>query len=139
LQFAAVTGCPESVRVAIRKRVERALLRQHADAWADPSVMKGVEESSGSFSIDLLTSWMNRKPFLRYLRDTSGRWQKERVDDPTQPDKGFTISIEEDQNDIELLRRTFEIADHEQQNLIRLFARLAIEEPSDVPRSRFSP
>lgn len=139
MQFLAVEGCPESVRAAIRKRVERALLRQHADAWNDPSVMKGVEESSGSFPTDLLTSWMNRKPFIRCFRDNSGQWKKERVDDPTQPDRGFTISAEEDPSDIDLLRKTFEIADHEQQNLIRLFARLALDEPSEVSRSQFSP
>lgn len=138
LQFAAVDAS-ESVRIAIRKRIERALLRQHADAWADPSVMKDVmDESSGSFSTDLLTSWMNKQPFVRCTLDR-GRWRKERVADPTQPLVGFTVSVEEEEREIELLCRTFEESDKEQRELIRLFASLAITEPSDVPHEHFSP
>ncbi len=139
LQFTALAGSTEGIRNAIRKRVERALLRQHADAWADPSVMKGVEESSGSFSTDLLTSWMNTKPFIRCHLDEKRRWKQERVDDPSQPEAGFTISAEEDEADIVLLRRTYEHASQEQQNLIRLFARLSIESPSEISRTRFQP
>ena len=128
-----------SIRNAIRKRVERALLRQRADAWADPSVMKGVDESSGSFSTDLLTSWMNARPFIRCRLDEKGRWEQERVDDSEQPERGFTISADEKEEDVALLRRTYEIASAEQKSLIRLFARLSIENPSDVPRTRFQP
>jgi hypothetical protein len=82
---------------------------------------------------------MSKKPFLRYFLDHEGRWRKERVDDPTQPPKGFTISAEEQKDEIDLLRKTYEIANREQQDLIRLFARLSLENPSDVPRSQFSP
>ncbi len=139
LQFAALEGSTVSIRNAIRKRVERALLRQRADAWADPSVMKGVDESSGSFSTDLLTSWMNARPFIRCRLDEKGRWEQERVDDSEQPERGFTISADEKEEDVALLRRTYEIASAEQKSLIRLFARLSIENPSDVPRTRFQP
>lgn len=139
LNFLAVEGCPDSVRVAIRKRVERALLRQHADAWSDPSVMKGIEESSGSYPVDLLASMTTSKRFIRCSCDRRGRWKNEHVDDPAQPENGFTLSAEEDPSDIELLRRTFAIASRDQRDLIRLFARLALEDPSDVPRSKFVP
>ncbi|MDX1583027.1 MAG: hypothetical protein R3338_05430, partial [Thermoanaerobaculia bacterium] len=123
----------------IRKRIDRALLRQHADAWGDPSVMKGIEESSGSFKIDLLTSWMDKRPFIRCELDQRGRWTKQQVAEPSQPKNGFTVSVEEDKSEIDLLRKTYEIATPEQRNLIRLFARLALDEPSDVPRSQYSP
>lgn len=139
LQFVGVEESSDSVRQAIRKRVDRALLRQHADAWGDPSVMKGVEESSGSFKTDLLTSWMEKRPYVRCTVDRRGRWTREQVEDRAQPQNGFTVSIEEDEKEIRLLMKTYEIADAEQRNLIRLFARLVLEEPSDVPRSRYSP
>jgi hypothetical protein len=139
LRFRALDGAADTIRQAIRRRVERALKRQHANAWADPSAGGGVEESSGSFAIDLLASWMENRLYVRCTLDEKGQWRRERVNDPTQPASGFTVLSEEDPAEIDLLCRTFASASEPQRNLIRLFASIGIQEPSRESRDKFAP
>lgn len=131
------TDIPGSIRNAIQKRIDRVLRRQHADAFGDPSYVE-MEESSDSFSTEALAAMMQRKPYLRCSYER-GRWKREGAEDAAQPDNGFTILVDEDPHEVDLLCQTWEAADREQRKLIRLFATLALQEPSEVPRSRFRP
>jgi hypothetical protein len=139
LRFRGLDDATESIRQAIRRRVERALTRQRANAFSDPSAMRGIDESSGSFAIDLLTSWMEKRLYVRCTLDEKGRWRRERVNDPAQPECGFTVSSEEDPDEVDLLCRTYASASAPQRDLIRLFASIGIQEPSQEPRDQFAP
>ncbi len=128
-----------SIREALRRRVERAVRRQQADAFGDPELMSGTDESSGSISVDLLASWMETRHFVRCVLDETGRWQCDRVEITEQPLNGFTVSAEEGEREIALLKKTWELADEDQRKLIRVFAQLAISDPSDEKKGRYEP
>jgi hypothetical protein len=129
----------ESIREALKKRVERAVKRQQADAFGNPELMSGTEESSGAVNIDLLASWMETRHYVRCTHDRAGHWKTERVDTPDQPINGFTVSVEEGEGEIALLRETWEAADTDLRALIRMFAQLALADPSDEKRGRYEP
>jgi len=144
LRFDALEGSEEegglsTVREALRKRVERAIKRQQADAFGDPALMSGTEESSGAIPVDLLASWMESRNFIRCTLGRDGRWKSERVDDAEQPINGFTVSVEEGEREIAMLRSTWEKADGNQRQLIRIFAQIALTDPSDERRGRYEP
>lgn len=144
LRFDALEGSEEegglsTVREALRKRVERAIKRQQADAFGDPALMSGTEESSGAIPVDLLASWMESRNFIRCTLGRDGRWKSERVDDAEQPINGFTVSVEEGEREIAMLRSTWEKADENQRQLIRIFAQIALTDPSDERRGRYEP
>lgn len=54
-----------------------------------------------------------------------GQWTRQATDDPKQPDNGFTVAAFEDEDEVETLCRTYEIADAEGRRLIRLIAELS--------------
>lgn len=85
-----------------------------------------------------------RVPFLRYDDDAEdearpapfmqctfadGRWRRERVADPAQPDgEGFTILAPADDEEADALCRTYEVADPETRKMMRFSFELAIEQ-----------
>jgi hypothetical protein len=129
----------ESIREALRKRVERAVRRQQADALGDPGLMGGTDESSGAVPIDLLASWMETRHFVRCTLERAGKWKWDRVDSADQPINGFTVSAEEGEREIALLQKTWEAADENLRALIRMFAQLALTDPSDEKHGRYEP
>jgi hypothetical protein len=139
IRFASLDGAANSIRDAIRTRVDRAIARQRADALGDPTLLKGITESSGSVPVALLAQWMETRLFIRCTLDKHGTWHREQVNDPDQPESGFTVSVEETQSDVLLLCKTYEKATAEQRKLIRLFARVSIDDPSDEPRGQYRP
>lgn len=139
LGFEALEESLDSIRAAIRKRVERAITRQKADALGQPELMNGIDESSGAIPIDLLASWMETRPFIRCSLDKNGRWKYERAESSEQPPEGFTVSAEETDKEIDLLKMTYEKARPDQRKLIKIFAQLALSDPSDEPRGRYEP
>lgn len=54
-----------------------------------------------------------------------GQWTAERGDSPTQPADGFTVAAFEDEEEVKMLRRSYETADDEGRRLIRLIADLS--------------
>lgn len=139
LQFVGLEGEADTIKDALRKRVQRAIARQQADAFANSEAMKGVEESSGAIPLAALASWMETRPYVRCVLEKNGRWKTEKVDSPEQPPNGFTVSAEEGEKEIDLLRRAFEKASEEQRRLIRMFAQITLHDPSDEPRGRYEP
>jgi hypothetical protein len=139
LAFAGIEGEADTIKDALRTRVQRAIARQQADAFANAEAMKGVEESSGAIPLAALAGWMETRPYVRCALERSGKWKTEKVDAPEQPPNGFTVSSDEGEKEIELLRRAFEKANDEQRRLIRMFAQITLTEPSDEPRGRYEP
>ena len=54
-----------------------------------------------------------------------GQWTAIRSDSPNQPDDGFTVAAFEDEDELKVLRETYEAADVEGRRLIRLIADLS--------------
>ncbi len=66
-------------------------------------------------------------------RLVDGKWRKERVGSPKQPDgDGFTIFAPADESEADELCRTYEVADPETRRAIRFSFELAIEQKSRV-------
>lgn len=139
LQFVGIEGEAETIKDALRKRVQRAIARQQADAFANADAMKGVDESSGAIPLAALAAWMETRPYVRCVLEKNGKWKSEKVDVPDQPPVGFTVLADEGETEIDLLRRAFERANDEQRRLIRMFAQITLSEPSDEPRGRYEP
>jgi len=57
-----------------------------------------------------------------------GGWLRKRTHDPGQPHEGFTVSADETDSQIELLREAYERCDRAGRRLIQLFAQLSIAE-----------
>jgi len=85
----------------------------------------GATQPSDSALIDLGGARRSRtRNFLTY-RLQNGSWLREMVDEPAQPDNGFTVAGYEDDEELESLCRAYEIADEEGRRLIQLVAELS--------------
>jgi hypothetical protein len=62
--------------------------------------------------------------FVRY-QFHDGKWSHEATQSPRQPHDGFTVGAHEDDEEIDELCRTYERADEEGRNMIRLVAELS--------------
>jgi len=68
-----------------------------------------------------------------------GVWRRTSTNRAEQPPNGFTISAEEDREQIELLCQTFEAADTAGRKLIRTLAEMSISKSEGVPTRRYTP
>jgi hypothetical protein len=100
--------------------VGRVLAAQKANAHAD-----GNEEGR-SFLFQMGDARRARaKGYVAYLFDEKA-WTIRRTQVGQQPRHGFTVAAYEDEDDLETLCRTYEVADAEGRNLIRLVAELSV-------------
>ncbi len=67
------------------------------------------------------------------------RWRRTWTTSREQPEDGFTVSSDEEQEQLHLLCRTYENADSEGRRLIRIFAQLSVTEGEGVPPGRYEP
>ena len=99
--------------------VGRILAAQKANASADT-------EHSGAMLFQMGDARRSRaRGFLAYLFDGKA-WMVRRTQLGEQPRNGFTVAAYEDEDDLETLCRTYEAADEEGRNLIRLVAELSV-------------
>jgi len=63
--------------------------------------------------------------FVRWTLDHAG-WKGQLSSNPRQPENGFTISAGEPDEDVSLLRRTYESGDEESRRLTRMLAELSV-------------
>lgn len=68
-----------------------------------------------------------------------GTWRRTSTNRPEQPANGFTISAEEDREQIEMLCQTYETADAAGKKLIRTLAEMSISKSEGVPTRRYTP
>lgn len=99
--------------------VGRILVAQKANASADV-------QQSGAMLFQLGDARRGRtRGFVAYLWDGK-MWTRRRTQLGEQPRNGFTVAAYEDEDDLEALCRTYEAADAEGRNLIRLVAELSV-------------
>lgn len=100
--------------------VGRILAAQRANAAGEPDESTAILESLGA------ARRKRTRGFVSYrLRDD--RWWRVPTESPQQPDDGFTVSAWEDEVELETLCRTYEQADDEGRELIRLVAQLSVK------------
>jgi len=68
-----------------------------------------------------------------------GAWRRTSTNRPDQPANGFTISAEEEREQVEMLCETFEIADAAGRKLIQTMAEMSISKSEGVPTRRYNP
>ncbi len=68
-----------------------------------------------------------------------GAWRRTSTNRPDQPANGFTISAEEEREQVEMLCETFEIADAAGRKLIQTMAEMSISKSEGVPTRRYTP
>lgn len=119
---------PDTLRRLLEQSVTELLRAQEANAAGD--------RAHNVIDFDeTLTAASARFPpaevFVTYTL-AEGVWSRRTSLLPDQPPDGFTIAQSEDQDNVELLCRTFERGDSETRRLTRLFAELsATRSPSD--------
>jgi hypothetical protein len=63
---------------------------------------------------------------ISYRLQPDGRWVRGAAVDSRQPGDGFTVAAYEEESDLEVLCRAYELADDENRQLIRLVAELSV-------------
>jgi len=67
---------------------------------------------------------LRSRGFVTY-RFNAGKWSRDATNQGEQPQDGFTVAAHEDEEELETLCRTYETADEEGRDLIRLVAELS--------------
>lgn len=116
-----------SLRNMIADHVMRALDEQKANA-------RGVPPMTTIFQ-----SGMKEKDTYVVYRYVRNEWQKSMSPTPQQPTDGFTVSIKEDPQQVEMLCRTYESSDFAGRKMIRAMAELSISPAESVPTRRYKP
>ncbi|MFA6958764.1 MAG: PilZ domain-containing protein [Thermoanaerobaculia bacterium] len=128
LTFVGLEHEAASLREALRKRANRAIMLQQANALAKE--ISPEARSSDNIDLAFLAPWLKPKPFVRCTLERGRKWKMVRVSKAEQPDDGFTILAEESEADVQKLCRLFEDGGAEQRHLIQLFAHLSLTETS---------
>jgi hypothetical protein len=117
-------------RVVLRQLVSdcvaRALDEQKANARGIPAVAAKMFQTGKA---------------TEYLRCEliDGAWRRTTTTRPDQPQNGFTVSTQEDREQVEMLCQTFASADTEGRKLIRLMAEMSISASEGIPTRRYNP
>ena len=130
LTFVGLEHEAASLREALRKRANRAIMLQQANALAKDLGANSDSRSSDNIEIAFLAPWLKPKPFVRCTLERGRKWKMVRVSKAEQPEHGFTILAEESEGDVQKLCRLYEDAGVEQRHLIQLFAHLSLTETS---------
>jgi hypothetical protein len=115
-----------ALRQMIAYYVERALDEQRANARGIPAT------AAASFQTGKGTNFL-RCDFI------AGRWLRTPTSKGEQPPEGFTISADEEADQIERLCSAYERADLPGRKLIRTFAALSISRAEGIPTRRYTP
>jgi hypothetical protein len=115
-----------ALREIIAAHVARALDEQKANARGIPAL------AAQSFQTGKTSTYLR-------CEIVEGAWRMSETSRPDQPTNGFTVSIEEDREQIQMLRQAFEIGDEEARKMIRVMAQLSISKAEGVPTRRFVP
>jgi hypothetical protein len=77
--------------------------------------------------------------FLRCDYIARGRWTRTKTSEADQPREGFTVSVDEDSEEIERLCAAYETGDLAGRRLIRTLAAMSISKAEGVPTRRYVP
>jgi hypothetical protein len=114
-----------ALRDMIASFIARALDEQKANARGIPAT------AADSFQTGKGT---------RFLRCelVNGAWRKSETERPDQPAIGFTVSVEEDRQQLTLLCESFEKADAEGRKMIQMLAEMSISKAEGIPTRRYT-
>lgn len=115
-----------ALRELVHAYVERALDEQKANARGIPPVAVQYQQTGTATD---------------YVRHeyASGKWTKRRTRDRDQPLNGFTIAIDQPEEEVELLRQAWVKGDRAIREIIRQTAELSIQSPDGIPIRRYTP
>jgi len=114
---------PERMRDVIRRIIELELRRAFDEQRRAARDVVLPPFDSLAASID--------NGYVCLSLDING-WVRKRTHDPGQPSDGFTVSADETDSQIELLREAYERSDGDGRKLIQLFAQLSIVDAENV-------
>lgn len=111
----------ESLRALIAMSAADVLRALEANARGDRTANVVGDET-------LTSAWRTHATgYVRWeLED--GHWTPHHAREPDQPENGFTISAKEPEEQVEMLRRTYETGDAEARRLTRMLAELSVLE-----------
>lgn len=125
--FRRFLGSSETyLRQMMTDLVERALDEQRSNAH-------GIPPYVGTFTRSGKNRGYQQHRFVR------GIWQRWETADPIQPEDGFTVSIDENPDQVKLLRETYEKLSAPDRALIRRMAAASISSPEGIPARRYEP
>jgi hypothetical protein len=116
-------GSDELLKDMMATFVGRVLAAQHANATSTQT-----DESSAVLYQLGQARRLRTKGYLAHLWDGKA-WTVRRTELAMQPKNGFTVAAWEDEDELQQLCRTYEIADDEGRKLIRLVAELSVHSP----------
>ena len=118
-----LTPTPELQRflAGYRDQVEKAE-KANLEGNIDSNVIDGVATLA-----DLGAARKRKAKFIQ-CRMQGGRWDCRELDEAAQPPDGFTVSAQEDADQVRLLRLSYEESDDEGRAMIREFAALSLGE-----------
>ena len=116
----------EELRTMIAGLVARALDEQKANARGVPA------EAAQCFQTGKGTDYLR-------CELVGGTWRRTETNRAEQPQDGFTVSVEESREHVEMLCDTFVNADDDGRQLIRMMAELSISKAEGVPTRRYMP
>ena len=123
---------PVAVGVDKEHRIHRFRARVEADLHsilgAHRANAAGAGQTDSSAHVLASIGAARRKRTFGYIsyRLRGTNWWRIPTDSPHQPEDGFTVPAWEDENELEILCRTYEHADDEGRRLIRLVAELSV-------------
>ncbi len=111
----------EQLRAAIAESATEVLRAQEAN-------VEGHRERniiSGEETLTTASAGLRASGYVTWTLEEQG-WKKRRSLLPDQPDHGFTLAASEPEDQVELLRKTYENGDAEARRLTRLLAELSV-------------
>jgi len=115
-----------ALREMIAWHVERALDEQKANARGIPAAnIRSFQTGHG-------------RRFVRHIYN-AGVWRETHTSDSEQPVHGFTISANESQEEVQMLRVAWESGDAAARAVIRKMAELSISRAEGIPTRRYTP
>ena len=111
----------ETLRSLLAMSAEEVLRALEANARGDRTANVVGDET-------LTSAWRTQITGFICWTFEDGHWHPHPSSDPDQPENGFTISASEDEDQVEMLRRTYETGDAEARKMTRMLAQLSCSE-----------
>lgn len=132
---------PDSSSAQIKRMISFLVTRsiEHMKANARGNA-KPVDDALALLSTPapfLETTSEVRRIYLCCRLDASGNWHRAEVLKPKQPPDGFTVPAEYSEDDITLLRESYEQGDEEERRMIRVCAEMSLASAEEVPPPSF--
>ena len=115
------TGDTEKLRTLIAKSATEVLKAQQANLEGD----RARNIISGDETLTSASAGLRAAGYATWTLEPAG-WKRRRSLLPDQPENGFTVAASEPEDQVELLRKTYENGDDEQRRLTRLLAELSV-------------